>query len=109
MTTRIAKVYELQQNPPTREDGDEQGKVLWFHHQFGWQPGDYRFPIYTDCTHWSHLPCAPMAIDPQVAIKNGFKAWLSTFPTEFPAAAQALMELGFKAGVGFARKSIEKI
>ena len=104
MTNLYAKSYEMQVCPPAQSDGDTEGKVLWFHPKFGWAQGDYRFPPYTDCTHWTHLPQRPVAPDPVEVIKEGFKNWLATFPTEFPAAALALLELGFKAGVGFARK-----
>lgn len=102
--TLYIKAYELQICPPKAEDADSDNKVLWFHPKLGWHQGDYRFPVYTDCTHWTYLPERPVVKDPAEVAKEGFQAWLRTFPTEFPAAAQALLELGFKAGAAFARK-----
>jgi hypothetical protein len=83
---------------PTQEDADADNKVNWFHPKCGWIQGDWRFPLYTDCTHWAKLPERPAAVDPEVAIATSFKVWISSLPTEFDASTVALLKTGFRGG-----------
>lgn len=98
---RSFEVYDLMDRTPTKEDANDEGKVLWFHVKLGWTEGDYRYPVYTDCTHWAPCPHRPLHLSPEDRIKDGFKSWLQSFPAEFPPAASALLELGFKGGAKF--------
>lgn len=84
--------------PVTREDADSDGKVNWFHPRFGWTQGDWRYPIYTDCTHWARLPERPLPVDTDAVITANFDVWIRSFPDAFDAGAVALLKTGFRAG-----------
>lgn len=84
--------------PPAKEDADDAGNVNYFHPKLGWTEGDWRFPVYSDVTHWARLPKRPAVVDQEVVIAAAFDVWIGTFPDTFEPSAKALLKTGFRAG-----------
>jgi hypothetical protein len=92
-------IYLLRTDPPTKDDADEKGNVLYFCPRFGWYSGYFIKPHMDGTTHWTYLPHRPPALpDPAVESDTHFNDWLKSFPTKFEDSVIALFRLGWNAG-----------
>jgi hypothetical protein len=98
ITALPENVFDKKDTPPTHACANSQGKVLWFSPSLGWAEGHWQYPIFKDITHWTYAPERPsIQEDPKAVRDRAFDAWLQSFPSEMPAAAQALAKLGWNA------------
>jgi hypothetical protein len=91
-------IFEKRITRPTHQCANSQGKVLWFSPTLGWSEGNWQYPPFADISHWTYAPEHPsIEEDPKGVRDRAFEAWLQSFPSEMPAAAQALAKLGWNA------------
>jgi len=85
--------------PPTKEQANAKGDVLWYCKAFGWYKGWFQRPHQSNTTHWTYLPDEPeLEENPLDVRERSYQRWLSTFPAEFDPAALSLLKLGFVGG-----------
>jgi len=91
-------VYSLKATPPTKEDSDSKGYVLYYKPSHGWFAGYWQAPYLEGVTHWTYLPETPPALpDPGIARDAAFEQWAASFPEEFSETVTSLMRLGWNA------------
>lgn len=92
-------IYVLRSDPPTKEDADDKGNVLYFKPGFGWYQGYFIKAHMDGTTHWTYLPKHPPALpDATAECDTQFNEWLRLFPTKFEDSVIALFRLGWNAG-----------
>jgi hypothetical protein len=90
-------VFALQDRKPEHKDANDQGKVLYFHPQLGWNSSSWMYPLHTGCTHWTYAPQDPPLDpeDPKASRDKAFEGWLLSFDHDFNESAKALIQLGW--------------
>lgn len=97
-------IYALLDQRPTRDDGDDNGNVLYYKPAHGWYTGYWSHAYMDGTTHWTYLPVRPpIEEDPALIRDARFEEWLRTFPTKFEDSVIALFRLGWNAGWNRAR------
>lgn len=84
--------------PPTKEQANNECRVLFYAKGFGWYSGIFTRPHMDDTTHWTYLPDDPVAADPKVECEKHFQQWIATFPKEMGGIAQEFMRCAFNEG-----------
>lgn len=108
MNTLPENVYSLIDNPPTKDQANEDGKVLYYSPGFGWYQGYWANCHLSGTTHWTFCPDTPPGqADLNAFVVSRFEHWLSTFPTEFDASAKTLILLGWKGAAKTLAKLID--
>jgi hypothetical protein len=97
---------DLQENvfpltyPPTKEQANNKGNVLFYAKGHGWYMGWFYRPHMEHTTHWTYAPDdLNIPIDSDETTNLAFKAWLKQYPKDcFGAESMALMKMGFLGG-----------
>jgi len=89
-------VFPFPSMPPSKDDADELGYVLWFHPVHGWCQGMWKWPTFTGCTHWTYIPPRPPGKESaEDKCERLFTEWAASFDHSFDKAATALMRMGW--------------
>ncbi len=92
-------VFDLSVQKPRHEDGDKEGKVLYFHPKMGWYSALWVHTLYTGTTHWTYCPESPAVPpeDPKTLRQQAFEEWLETLDVAIQAPARSFAELAWNA------------
>jgi len=85
--------------PPTKEQANSKGYVLYWNKAYGWHKGVFSLPRQPDVTHWTYLPDDLPAEEDPLALRDArFAEWLGSFPIGFDPPIEALLKMGFVGG-----------
>jgi len=91
-------VYSIIDNPPTREQADNKGRVLYYSASAGWSSGYYAGSYMKDVTHWTFCPEAPPVVEsPSERVEHKFNVWMKEAHPDADPALRSLLRMGFFA------------